>query len=154
MRGGAHVFVGAAVVGAGEEAAVARALLGGRHADRRVGEHEKLPAERRFGRTAGSGASAFSIERLFNDMLRNEFMRGPIINAADEALARLDNVVLSPHAICDTYELRADVLAAIARELAASAEGALPANCVNPLVVESAQFQAKRSRLMQAPQRT
>lgn len=69
--------------------------------------------------------------------------------AADDALARLDNVVLSPHAICDTYELRADVLAAIARELTAFADGALPANCVNPNVVESASFQAKRRRLMQ-----
>ncbi len=28
------------------------------------------------------GQSAFSIERLFHDMLRNEFMRGPIINSA------------------------------------------------------------------------
>jgi phosphoglycerate dehydrogenase-like enzyme len=68
--------------------------------------------------------------------------------AADEALARLDNVVLSPHAICDTYELRAEVLAAVARELAAFAGGALPANCVNPSVLGSALFQAKRARAM------
>ncbi len=32
------------------------------------------------------GSSAFSIERLFNDMLRNEFMRGPIINSAIAAI--------------------------------------------------------------------
>src|SRR5438046_420708 len=32
------------------------------------------------------GESAFSIERLFNDMLRNEFMRGPIINSAIAAI--------------------------------------------------------------------
>ncbi|MCA3261583.1 MAG: dehydrogenase [Telmatospirillum sp.] len=74
--------------------------------------------------------------------------------AADDLLARLDNVVLSPHAICDTYELRTDVLAAIARELSAFAEGALPSNCVNPAVVESARFQAKRTRLIQAMQRS
>jgi phosphoglycerate dehydrogenase-like enzyme len=68
---------------------------------------------------------------------------------AEDALARLDNVVLSPHAICDTYELRADVLAAVARELAAFVDGALPSACQNPLVFHSAQFQAKRARLMQ-----
>lgn len=32
------------------------------------------------------GSSAFSIERLFNEMLRNEFMRGPIINSAIAAI--------------------------------------------------------------------
>ncbi len=32
------------------------------------------------------GQSAFSIERLFHDMLRNEFMRGPIINSAIAAI--------------------------------------------------------------------
>src|SRR4029078_2542450 len=32
------------------------------------------------------GGSAFSIERLFHDMLRNEFMRGPIINSAIAAI--------------------------------------------------------------------
>jgi len=70
--------------------------------------------------------------------------------AADDTLALLDNVVLSPHAICDTYELRADVLAAIARELAAFAEGELPANCVNPLVIDSELFQVKHVRLMRS----
>jgi phosphoglycerate dehydrogenase-like enzyme len=69
---------------------------------------------------------------------------------ADDALARLDNVVLSPHAICDTYELRADVLAAIARELSAFAKGALPANCVNPLVIDYKFFQSKRAQLMRS----
>ena len=32
------------------------------------------------------GQSAFSIERVFNDILRNEFMRGPIINSAIAAV--------------------------------------------------------------------
>jgi galactonate dehydratase len=32
------------------------------------------------------GTSAFSIEKLFHDMLRNEFMRGPIINSAIAAI--------------------------------------------------------------------
>ncbi len=47
-------------------------------------------------------------------------------------LAKLDNVVLSPHMICDTYELRRDVLALVARELAAFAGAGRPANILNP----------------------
>jgi phosphoglycerate dehydrogenase-like enzyme len=63
-----------------------------------------------------------------------------------DPLASLDNVVLSPHAICDTYELRRDVLALVARELGAFAHGRLPANILNPEVVESEAFRAKLKR--------
>jgi phosphoglycerate dehydrogenase-like enzyme len=66
---------------------------------------------------------------------------------ADDPLAALDNVVLAPHAICDTYELRRDVLALVARELRAFAEGRLPANIVNHAVLEQERFQAKRRRI-------
>ena len=40
---------GAAGLAAGQEAPVERALLGGRHADRRMGVDEELPAEGRIG---------------------------------------------------------------------------------------------------------
>ncbi len=65
-----------------------------------------------------------------------------------EPLTLVDNVVLTPHAICDTYELRRDVLSAISKELVGFAEGKLPATAVNPKVTESPAFQAKRRALL------
>ena len=67
---------------------------------------------------------------------------------AEDPLAGLDNVVLSPHAICDTYELRRDVLALVARELAGFAEGRLPASVVNPDVLEREVFRRKWRNLV------
>ncbi len=63
--------------------------------------------------------------------------------APDDPLAALDNVVLSPHMICDTYELRREVLALVARELAAFSEGAPPSSILNPAVLEMDRFRAK-----------
>ncbi len=63
--------------------------------------------------------------------------------AADDPLAALDNVVLSPHMICDTYELRRDVLALVARELGSFAGGRAPANILNPAVLQMESFLAK-----------
>lgn len=66
---------------------------------------------------------------------------------AGDPLSGLDNVILSPHAICDTYELRRGVLARIATALAAFANGRMPENIVNPAVLQSPIFQAKRTAL-------
>src|SRR5215217_3171758 len=55
-RGGAGVPFGAVVAAAGQDAALGRALLGRRHADRRLGLDEELPAEGRLGLAAGAGA--------------------------------------------------------------------------------------------------
>jgi len=65
-----------------------------------------------------------------------------------EPLTLLDNVVLTPHAVCDTYELRRDVLAVIASELRDFAKGKLPATVLNPSVLEVTAFQAKRAALL------
>lgn len=65
-----------------------------------------------------------------------------------EPLTLLDNVVLTPHAVCDTYELRRDVLAVVAKELRGLAEGNLPATIVNPAVLSVPAFQAKRAALL------
>jgi len=67
---------------------------------------------------------------------------------ADDPLTKLDNVVLCPHAVCDTYELRRDVLAVTARELLAFAAGKLPENIVNPEVVGTPRFEQKRKALV------
>jgi phosphoglycerate dehydrogenase-like enzyme len=67
---------------------------------------------------------------------------------ADDPLAGLDNVVLAPHAICDTYELRRDVLALVAREFGRFAAGELPASVVNPDVLASSAFQKKWKALL------
>lgn len=66
----------------------------------------------------------------------------------DEPLTLLDNVVLTPHAVCDTYELRRDVLKTIARELDKLTEGQLPASIVNPEVLRSTAFQRKLHLLL------
>lgn len=67
---------------------------------------------------------------------------------AGDPLAKLDNVVLSPHAICDTYELRRGVLARIAAALADFADGRMPENIVNPAVLASHDFRDKCAKLM------
>jgi phosphoglycerate dehydrogenase-like enzyme len=67
-----------------------------------------------------------------------------------DPLTTLNNVVLSPHAICDTYELRRAVLATIARELRGFVGGALPECIVNPAVLAVSRFQAKRAALLAA----
>ena len=66
-----------------------------------------------------------------------------------EPLTLVDNVVLTPHAVCDTYELRRDVLAAVSQELQGFAAGRLPASIVNPEVLGNSAFQAKRRALIE-----
>ena len=68
--------------------------------------------------------------------------------SADDPLTALDNVVLCPHAVCDTYELRRDVMAFTARELLAFAAGKLPENVVNPEVLGTERFEQKRKALL------
>jgi phosphoglycerate dehydrogenase-like enzyme len=65
-----------------------------------------------------------------------------------DPLTRLDTAVLSPHAICDTYELRRDVLREIARQLRILLKGGRPDGIVNPSVWDDARFHAKRTRLI------
>lgn len=65
-----------------------------------------------------------------------------------EPLTLLDNVVLTPHAICDTYELRRDVLTVIANELCDFARGEIPKTVVNPEVLDRPLFRAKRAALL------
>jgi phosphoglycerate dehydrogenase-like enzyme len=67
---------------------------------------------------------------------------------AGDPIAALDSVVLCPHSICDTYELRQQVPALIARELKGLAQGQLPANIVNPDVLRSASFRKKYEALL------
>ncbi len=68
-----------------------------------------------------------------------------------DPLARLDTAILSPHAICDTYELRRDVLREIVRQLGAFLNGERPAGILNPSVWDDARFQAKRARALRVP---
>ena len=67
---------------------------------------------------------------------------------ADDPITRLDNVVLCPHAVCDTYELRRDVLATTVDDLLAIADRRLPHAMVNPGVVDTPRFRAKRDALV------
>jgi phosphoglycerate dehydrogenase-like enzyme len=68
----------------------------------------------------------------------------------DDPLLRLDNVILSPHAIAWTHEEMRDVTVEACQACIDLAHGRLPRNLVNPEVVESALFQAKLARIRAA----
>lgn len=65
-----------------------------------------------------------------------------------DPLAALATAVLSPHAICDTYELRRAVLAEIVRQIRVLLTGAKPATLVDPDTWDDAKFRAKQARLL------
>lgn len=67
---------------------------------------------------------------------------------AGDPLAGLDNVVLSPHAICDTYELRRSVLTEIVRQIRVLLAGGKLAALVDADTWDNAKFRAKRARLL------
>lgn len=95
-------------------------------------DQDALVAALRARRFAGAGLDVFTVQPV----------------PADDPVTGLDNVVLCPHAVCDTYELRADVLASTVRDLLAIADGGLPHAPVNPEVLETARFRAKRDALV------
>ena len=95
-------------------------------------DQDALVEALRARRFAGAGLDVFSTQPV----------------AADDPITGLDNVVLCPHAVCDTYELRADVLASTVKDLLAIADGGLPHAPVNPEVLETPRFRAKRDALV------
>lgn len=101
-------------------------------------DQDALVAALRARSFAGAGLDVFSTQPV----------------AADDPITTLDNVVLCPHAVCDTYELRADVLRSTVTDLLAIADGGLPHAIVNPGVLGTPRFEAKRAALvarMRAP---
>lgn len=95
-------------------------------------DQDALVEALRARRFAGAGLDVFSTQPV----------------AADDPIAQLDNVVLCPHAVCDTYELRAQVLATTVRDFLAIADGGLPHAPVNPEVLDTPLFRAKRDALI------
>lgn len=69
--------------------------------------------------------------------------------AADDPLLALDNVIVSPHAICWTDELFLGNGRAACRHILDVAEGRVPASVVNRPVVEQPEMQAKLARYAQ-----
>jgi phosphoglycerate dehydrogenase-like enzyme len=90
-------------------------------------------------------AEALADGRIFGAGL-DVFESQPV--AADDPLAGLDSAVLSPHAICDTYELRRDVLREIAGQLTMFLRGGQPEGVLNPSVWDDGRFRAIRARLL------
>ena len=97
-----------------------------------VVDQDALAKALRDKRIAGAGLDVFATQPL----------------AADDPLASLDNVVLSPHCICDTYELRRDVTRKTLIEILAFSEGGWPESMVNSEVRDNRQFIAKREALL------
>ena len=95
-------------------------------------DQDALTAALQDRRIAGAGLDVFATQPI----------------ESSDPLCGLDNVVLCPHAVCDTYELRRDVLAVTARELLGFAGGGLPENVVNPEVVGTPLFERKRKALL------
>ncbi|MFM8678563.1 MAG: 2-hydroxyacid dehydrogenase, partial [Alphaproteobacteria bacterium] len=84
-----------------------------------VVDQDALVAALRARSFAGAGLDVFSTQPV----------------PAGDPITTLDNVVLCPHAVCDTYELRADVLRSTVADLLAIADGGMPHAPVNPEVV-------------------
>jgi phosphoglycerate dehydrogenase-like enzyme len=79
------------------------------------------------GRIAGAGLDVFEVEPA----------------PADEPILRLDNVIVTPHALCFTDECFAGNGAADVRAVLAAMRGETPANLVNPEVVETPEWQRR-----------
>lgn len=74
------------------------------------------------------------------------FVEEPV--AADHPLLRLDNVILSPHALCWTDECFAGNGAADIRAVLDISRGDVPKALVNPRVAEEPAFQSRRAALL------
>src|SRR5215213_354824 len=79
------------------------------------------------GRIAGAGLDVFEVEPA----------------PADEPILKLDNVIVTPHALCFTDECFAGNGAADVRAVLSVMRGETPANLVNPEVVETPQWRRR-----------
>ncbi|MFL5110670.1 MAG: NAD(P)-dependent oxidoreductase, partial [Microvirga sp.] len=79
------------------------------------------------GRIAGAGLDVFEVEPA----------------PADEPILKLDNVIVTPHALCFTDECFAGNGAADVRAVLSVMRGETPVNLVNPEVVETQQWRRR-----------
>jgi phosphoglycerate dehydrogenase-like enzyme len=121
-----------------------------------IGARE-IAAMRRDAVLVNVGRGPIVDQRALGDALAAERIHGAGLDVFEtqpfdpgDPLARLDTAVLSPHAICDTYELRRDVLREIVRQLGVFLRGGRPEGVLNPSVWDDARFRAKRARLIDA----
>ena len=85
----------------------------------------------RTGRIAGAGIDVFEKEPP----------------DPDDPLLALENVILTPHALCETDQMFHMISAIDCEAVLAVKAGRAPANVVNPAVLESEAFHAKLARL-------
>ena len=81
-------------------------------------------------RIAGAGLDVFEIEPV----------------PADEPILKLDNVILTPHALCFTDECFAGIGAADVRAVLATMKGEIPASLVNREVIDTPQWRRRAAR--------
>ncbi len=95
-----------------------------------VVDHAALVAALRQRRIAGAGLDVFYAEPL----------------PGDDPILQLDNVILSPHWLAATPDVYREAGRTSCQALLRAASGQVPANIVNPTVVDRPGFQAKLAR--------
>lgn len=93
-------------------------------------DQKSLTAALQNGQLAGAGLDVFETEPI----------------APDDPLLKLDNVIVTPHAICWTDEMFQGIGRSACQSIVDVAEGHLPKDIVNRRVLERDSFQAKLAR--------
>jgi phosphoglycerate dehydrogenase-like enzyme len=96
-------------------------------------DQDALVEALRDGRIAGAGLDVFAEEPL----------------SADDSLTRLDNVILTPHWLASTSDVWSATGRATAEGILRAARGEVPADVVNPEVLDHPAFREKLARFVE-----
>ncbi|MFZ0214378.1 MAG: NAD(P)-dependent oxidoreductase, partial [Candidatus Dormiibacterota bacterium] len=120
---------------------------------RHLNNEERLALIKPSAYLVNMGRGPIVDQRALAETLRQRRIQGAGIDVFEEEppdpadpLLALDNVILSPHALCWTDECFTGMGRAACQGIVDVASGAIPPNVVNPAVLESDRFLAKLGR--------